>query len=208
MLSWNHCLSCALNCFNRLRLLSHNNSSQRNISEFICYGALRSNDVWADWQNIRLHRWVHISDQVASGVKLKAGMCSGPSWPLPSIGQLLGSVWAVIGYMSHLKGPVGVFYSFFSFYYFLHRTAGLRMLLIGMCKSTVRAFYCLIIVGSKAAQTDWDSCVPLLSLSIILFSMNESEEGKMWFISDGLIWKHMILCLGLFCIVMYIYVNN
>lgn len=101
-----------------LKLFIHNKSSQPNISEFICDGTLRSDDVWADWQKIRPRRRVHITDQVASGVKMKAGMCGGPSWPLPSIGQLLGSVWALIGFMSHLNGLAGVF--FFSFFFFFH----------------------------------------------------------------------------------------
>lgn len=80
-----------------LRLRSHNKSSQPNSSEFICSGALRSNDVWADDITsafidgcTSMIRWHPVSDWKQRSVAVPVG----PSPPLARC-LVLFELWLV-----------------------------------------------------------------------------------------------------------------
>lgn len=126
----------------------------------------------ADWQNIRLHWRVHITDQVASGVTLKAGMCGGPSWPpthhWPAARFCLSCDWLHVTFKRACGSrppPTPV-------------TTGLHMLLIGVCSSSLRAFHCLIMVETKLQKQMKGFLCATTAPCVISFSLQEFEWCK------------------------------
>lgn len=75
-------------------ITNHHNPTYQNVFATQQHGLTVS---WADSQNIRLHRRVHINDQVASGVRLKEGCVVVPVGPSPLLAScsVLFELWLV-----------------------------------------------------------------------------------------------------------------